>query len=354
MTHGKKLLLLLPVLLVLATLFLVVKTFAQTPAGYDVTVSPIFFDLSTTPGTSVGSTIKIRNNTGNPLPIKLGVQRLSGDLSGNLSLKADKNDYTLNWVSFSQDTFVAKPLEWTEIPFTINVPKDAAYGYYWTITFTQDKTSPLSRSGVTLTGAAAVPILLNVQKPGAKMQGKLVKFSTDSNFYEYPPIKFAIDFSNTGNVHFRPRGSIFVKDWLGRQLAVLDVNPGQGAILPNAGRIFENSWDDGFITVEPKTVYGQPKLDKNGKQETQLNIRWDKILDLRIGRYTATTLLVVSTPQRDVPYESEVSFFVFPWKVLLGTILFVAFAGVGFYSTFKNLIKRILRIFGIGKAEIKD
>src|ERR1035437_5953695 len=327
---------------------------AQTSSGYDVTVSPIFFDLSTTPGTSVGSVIKIRNNTNSPLPIKLGVQRLTGDLNGNLTLKADKNDYTLAWVTFKQDAFVAKPLVWTEIPFTINVPKEAAYGYYWTITFTQDKTSPLSKSGVSLTGAAAVPLLLNVVKPGAKMQGKLVNFSADSGIYEYPPIKFLINFSNTGNVHIRPHGSIFVKDWLGRQLAVLDVNPGQGAILPNAARIFNAVWDDSFITVEPKTTYGQPKLDKNGKPETQLNIRWDKILDLRIGRYTATTLLVVSTPQRDVPYEAATSFWIFPWKVVLGTLLVVAFAGLGFYNTLKGFARRVAKLFGFGTTETKE
>jgi hypothetical protein len=190
-----------------------------------------------------------------------------------------------------------------------------------------------------------------VQKAGAKMQGKLVSFTTDAGFYEYPPIKFLVNFSNIGNVHIRPQGSIFIKDSLGRQLAILNVNPGLGAVLPSAARIFDATWDDSFITVEPKTNYGQPKLDKNGKPETQLSIRWDKILDLRIGKYTATTLLVVSTPQRDVPYEAETSFWIFPWKVVLIAIAFVAFAGVGFYNTFKGFIKRALRIFGIGRKE---
>jgi hypothetical protein len=345
MNYGKKLLLLPLFLTLVVSSLIIVRVFAQTPAGYDVTISPIFFDLSADPGSAITNKIRFRNNTTNPLPIKLGVQKISADLNGNITLNTDKNDTSLAWITFSEDSFVAKPLEWTEIPFTINIPKDAAYGYYWTITFNQDKTSPLSRSGVSLTGAAAVPVLLNVNKPGAKIQGKLNSFLTDANFYEYPPVKFSINFINTGNVHIRPKGSIFIKDWLGRQLAILNVNPEQSAILPNSQRSFQSAWDEGFITVEPKLQYGQPKLDKNGKPETELKIRWDKILDLRIGRYTATMLMVLSTPQRDIPYQAETSFFVFPWKVILIALVFVLFAGVGFYSTFRNFAKRIIGIF---------
>ena len=354
MNHGKKLLL-LPFILTLVVLsFAVCKSFAQTPTNYDVTISPIFFDLSADPGSTVTNKIRLRNNTNYPLAIKLGVEKISADLNGNITLKTDSSDTTLGWITFQNPTFVAQPLEWTDIPFSINIPKDAAYGYYWTITFAQDKTSPLSRSGVSLTGAAAVPILLDVQKAGAKIQGKLTKFSTDSNFYEFPPVNFQVNFVNSGNVHIRPKGSIFIKDWLGRQLAVLNVNPEQSAVLPNSERSFQSNWDDGFITVEPKTEYGQPKLDKNGKPETELKINWSKILDLRIGRYAATTLLVVSTPQRDIPYSAETSFWIFPWKVVLLILAVVVFAGIGFYNTIKNFVRRIMRLLGFGKKEAQE
>jgi hypothetical protein len=348
MKYGNKKLFLPLLFIVLAISLLLVlaaKSLAQSPSSYDVTVSPIFFDLITDPGGTIADKVRVRNNTSSPIPIKLGLEKLTGDINGNLALKQDKNDYTLSWVKFSQNTFVAKPLEWTEIPFTVNVPKDAAFGYYWAITFTQDVTSPLAKTGVSLTGAAGVPILLNVRKEGAVTKGKLVSLSVGPNFYEYLPVKFLIKFENTGNIHIRPHGNIFVKDWLGRQLAMLDVNQGQGAILPSAARVFDTTWDDSFITIEPKMELGQPKLGKNGKVETSLKIRWDKLLDLRIGRYTATALLVVSSPTRDIPYEAQVSFFVFPWKIVIGVILFVVFAGIGFYSTLKKSVRKILGIF---------
>jgi len=355
MKYGKKRLFLPLTVLALLILFpLSIKLFAQSTNNYDVTISPIFFDLSADPNTNITSKIKIRNNTTSPIPLKLGVQKLSGDTNGNLNLKQDQNDYTLSWIKFSQDSIVAKPLEWTEIPFTVEVPKDAAYGYYWTITFTQDKTSPLARTGVNLTGSAGVPILLNVRKAGAITQGKLASFNSDSSFYEYLPVKFITKFLNTGNVHIRPVGNIFIKDFLGREIEVLHVNNEQGTVLPNSARIFESKWNNGFVTVEPKMVDGEPKVDKNGRAETKLNFKFDKILDFRIGRYTATNLMIVTGANKDFTFQSETSFWVFPWKIIIGIIIFIAFAGIGFYNTIKNFILKILRIFGIKKKKEEE
>jgi hypothetical protein len=349
--YGKKKLLLLILLLSFVSFgFVLTKTHAQAQS-YDVTVSPVFFDLNSNPGEKLTNKIKIRNNTTSSIPIMLSVSKLSGDLNGNLTLSKDKNDYTLSWIKFDNNSIVLKPLEWTEIPFEIDIPKDAAYGYYWTIAFTQDNANPLSKSGVSLTGAAAVPILLDVKKPGAKMQGKVTKFSPDNGLYEYPPIKLALTFENTGNVHVRPHGNIFIKDIFGRQVGLLELNSGQGTVLPNSTRTFEASWDDGFITREIKTIGGQPKLDRSGKPETELKIKWEKILDLRIGTYTATGIIVISTDTKDIPFEVHANFFVFPWKVIIIAILFIIFAGIGFYSSLRGLAKKLLSLFGIGKKE---
>ncbi len=351
MKHGKKFLL-LPLIFLGLFLLTATSSFAQsTPSNYDVTVSPVFFDLTANPGDSLSNKIRFRNNTTSPLPIKITVEKMTGDTNGDLTLRDDKNDASLSWIKFSEQTFVAKPLEWTDVPFIINVPKDAAYGYYFAVSFTQDNSSPIKRTGATITGAAAVPILLDVKKAGAKIAGNLNSFTADSGFYEYPPVKLSAIFENTGNVHIRPTGNVFIKDWLGRQIAVLDLNPNQGAILPDVKKSLEATWSDGFITVEPKMDNGQTVLDKNGKPETQLKFHFDKILDLRIGRYTATALVVLSTNTKDIPFEMQTSFWIFPWKVILGAMLFIVFAGIGFYSTFKNLARKIMGVFGFGRKE---
>jgi hypothetical protein len=315
------------IVLVLASCFLILASrfsHAQTSASnYDVTVSPVFFDLTANPDTTLTEKIKIRNNTTSPIPIKLSVSKLTGDINGNLTIKQDPNDTSLTWVKFDNIFVILKPLEWTEIPFKIDVPKEAAYGYYLTISFTQDNSSPLTRSGATITGAAAVPILLNIRKPGAKAEGKMIEFTTSNFINEYLPIDFTIKVQNTGNIHIKPHGNVFISNGVNKNIAVLDVNEGLGSILPQAARVFKASWAEGFAAMQPIIVSGQPKLDRSGKPEMHLVLNWNKLTDFRIGKYDANVLLVFDNGTRDIPLEAKLSFWVIPYKLILGMIIFV-------------------------------
>jgi hypothetical protein len=343
MKYGKKLLL-LPALIVLATFFLAPKIYAQqTAPAYDVTVSPIFLDLSANPGDTITTKVRIRNNTTSPIPVKVGVEKLTGDLNGNLSLQQAKNDYTLSWFKFDNTSVTTAPLEWTDVPFTINIPKDAAYGYYWTITFTQDTSGTNAKSGVALTGAAGVPVLLKVNKAGAKAEAQLSQFSINNFITEYLPADFTIKVENTGNVHIKPHGSIFISDGRSKDLAVLDVNPGLGNIIPNSARIFSASWADGFIVRQPVIENGQPKVDKNGNPVETLQINWNKLTNFRIGRYTANLLLVYDNGTRDVPMQSTITFWILPWKVILGMLATVVIVFFVVRFLLKAYINREIR-----------
>lgn len=322
MNYGRKKLLLPLILLGLATfLFGLNKVLAQTPSNYDVTVSPVFFDFSSNPEGTISDKIRIRNNTTSPLPIKLGVQKLTGDENGDLTLREDDADTSLSWIKFKENTIVAKPLEWTDVFFTITIPKEAAYGYYYAITFTQDDTSPLSQTGAKITGAAAVPILLNVRKEGAKAEAKILEFSTKSFISEYLPADFTVKLENTGNIHVRPRGNIFISGGQGKDIAILDVNGSLANVIPNTKRDFKASWSDGFLVKEPVMEDGQTKLDKNGKAIEKLTINWNKLTSFRMGKYTANLLLVFDNGKRDVSLESTVSFWVIPYKAIIVMVI---------------------------------
>jgi len=175
-------------LLILAFVAPAARAQSPTQSNYDVTVSPVFFDLTANPGDSLSNKIRFRNNTTSPLPIKITVEKMTGDVNGDLTLREDNSDTSLSWVKFSQQTFVANPLEWTDVPFAIDIPKDAAYGYYFAVSFTQDNNSPIKRTGATITGAAAVPILLDVKKAGAKADAKIIEFKADNYVSEYLPV----------------------------------------------------------------------------------------------------------------------------------------------------------------------
>jgi hypothetical protein len=176
---------------------------------------------------------------------------------------------------------------------------------------------------VALTGAAGIPVLLKVNKAGAKAEAKLSQFSIKDFITEYLPADFTIKVENTGNVHIKPHGSIFISDGRSKDLAVLDVNPGLGNIIPNSARIFNTSWADGFIVRQPIIENGQPKVDKNGNPVETLRINWNKLTSFRIGRYTANLLLVYDNGTRDVPMQSTITFWILPWKVILGMMITV-------------------------------
>lgn len=323
MKHERKKLLLLTIIIAgfVSSIF-AIKSFAQTPLNYDVTVSPVFFDLSSNPGGEISEKIRIRNNTSSPIPIKLEVKKLTGDVNGDLTLRNTSDDNSLSWISFANgSTLVAKPLEWTDVPFTINIPKSAAYGYYFAISFTADSNSPFAKTGARITGAAAVPILLNVRKEGAKAEAKIVDFSTNLPVYEYLPVDFNVTLENTGNIHVLPHGNIFLSDGSNKDLAALSVNPNAGNIIPNTKRTFNVSWSDGFIVKEPVIEGGQVKLDKNGNPVESIQINWDKLTSFRIGKYTANLILVFDNGTKDVSLQSTISFWVFPWKALLVILL---------------------------------
>ena len=290
MNYGQKKILLPFFLLGLGVLLLiktVVSAQSPTPSNYDLTVSPVFFDLSSNPGNTVSDKIRIRNNTNSPLPIKLEVKRLTGDVNGDLTLRNDNSDNSLSWIKFSQNTIVAKPLEWTDIPFSIDIPKDAAYGYYFAVTFAQDNTNPIAKTGARITGAAAVPILLNIRKAGAKADAEILDFSVNTAVSEYLPIDFTIRLENTGNIHVKPHGNIFISDGGGKDIAILNVNDSLANIIPGTKRSFNASWNDGFLVNDPVIEDGQVKLDKSGKPIKKLTINWNKLTSFRIGKYTA-------------------------------------------------------------------
>lgn len=344
MKHDKKKLFLLTLFLGFVTFILTSFSLAQSPtANYDVTVSPVFFDLASTPQSTITDKVRIRNNTTSPLALKLGVQRLTGDNNGDLTLREDDNDQSLSWIKFNQDSIVAKPLEWTDVPFTITIPQEAAYGYYYAITFTQDNNSPLTQTGAKITGAAAVPILLNVRKEGAKSEAKILSFSTNSYINEYLPVDFEVKVENVGNVHVRPRGNIFISEGLNKDVAILDVNPGSANVIPDTKKTFITSWTDGFLVKEKIIEDGQVKLAKNGKPVEKIKINWNKLTSFRIGKYTANLLLVFDNGKRDVSLESQVSFWVIPYKFIILMIISLIILTLVIRFLLKSYINREIR-----------
>ena len=107
-------------------------------------------------------------------------------------------------------------------------------------------------------------------------------------------------------------------------ISVLPVNEAAGYIIPGSERSLTSSWSDGF-PLSVKTDAG-----------TGTKWDWGRLQDFRFGRYTAKLVAVYDDGERDVPIEAVVSFWVIPWRIILGTLLVLGFVLVGIVTTLKK------------------
>lgn len=316
----------------------------QSPQPLDVTVSPIFFDFNIKPGEVVTDKIRLRNNTDRPLELTVAIEKIGPDDSGIVSIhEPTAADEYLNWLKIDQTQIIVPAREWYDVPFTLTIPTEAAFGYYYSVAFRQEAIIAGPNNTNKISGAAAVPILLNVNKDGAIAQSQIVEFETKHFINEYLPVDFEVKVNNSGNVHLRPHGNIFISGQGTKDLAILDVNSNLSALLPNAIRNYQASWNDGFLVWETVMDGEDPKLDKNGNPQKALKIHWDKLTHFRFGPYTANLLLVYDDGQRDVLVEAQTSFWVIPYTLI--AICLVGLLVIGFSIRFmlKYYIRRELR-----------
>ncbi len=319
---------------------------AQTDAGLRLVTSPLPVTLSGEPGTSVTTDLKIKNGGTETETLKVSIMKFRAyEDSGKPALmEREPGDTFFDWVHFSEPTFTLAPNEWKTVTATIDIPQEAAFGYYYAFVFSRaGEEVPSQEKETTLVGGTAVLVLLDVSVPNAKREVELAEFSLDRSWYEFLPVTFTVRLKNTGNVHVAPRGNIFIDQGDHHDVALLEVNREKGNILPDSNRTFEASWDDGFPVYTNKIVDGKTVLDEEGKAEQELSWNWNNAAKLRFGKYTAKMLLIYDDGQRDIPLESEVSFWVIPWRLIGGVVVIALFALLGIRSTLKSLWQKIMK-----------
>jgi hypothetical protein len=293
---------------------------AQTSIqAISLSVYPSSFDLHAKPGDTVNDKFRVKNNTNQTLQLMVMTKKLVTDPNSGQPVPIDptKEDTYISWVKFDKPDFTALPQEWTDIPFTITIPKDSAFGYYYVFEIKQQDEIKPSGNGAVVQGRVSIAALLTVDNAKTTAVAKMVDFKPQSMVNEYLPVTFEATIQNTGNVHVRPRGNIFIRGLGDKDLATIEVNETHGAVLPNGKRTYTADWRDGFLVNEPVMEDGKQKTDSNGKPVTHLVVNWNKLTDFRFGKYTATLFLVYDTGKRDETLEATTSFWVIPWKALL-------------------------------------
>jgi len=310
----------------LLTGFLVIGLLGSSPvsAALDITVSPVFLNFSPNPGETITDKVTLHNNTGSPVVLDISINKMTVNDRGDIvPEEISSTDSASKWFKLNSSKLTAPALEWVDIPVTIKVPADAAYGNYFAIVFSAQADKALS--GASVQGNVLIPVLLNVKKEGAIAKADISNFSVKNFVTEYLPVEFNISVKNSGNIHLAPRGNIFIRGSGTKDLAILEVNPAKGNILPNSARDFSVSWKDGFVT-------------KNADGKLEFN--WNKLTSFRLGKYTAYSFLVYDDGVRDVPIESTITFWVFPYTafaILAGSLILVL---IILNLSFKSMVKK--------------
>jgi hypothetical protein len=321
------------------------KVLAADPS-LNLVTSPLPINLVTTPGATVSAQLKIKNGGEQPETLTIGLMKFSafGDEGKPKLLDREKGDDYFDWIKFSENDFTLNPGEWKTITATIDVPKSAAFGYYYAVTFSRkNEEVPGGPRSTKVIGATAVLVLLEVRVPNAVRNIEVLDFSTPQKIYEFLPVNFTIKLKNSGNVHVVPKGNIFI-DRFGdkKDTSILNVNDLQGNILPDSNRIFDSQWADGFpMYVQQANSDGSVMTDKLGKPITKLNWDFSQVPKLRWGKYTANLLLVYDDGTKDVPIEGTLSFWVIPWRILGVGLVISGLVLLGLYSLVKGPIKKI-------------
>jgi len=301
---------------------------ASTSKGISLTTSPVSTDLTGKPGSSVSTTLQVMNNSSIPLNITLQLDtfKASGTSGQAQIIAPSSGDDFINWVTFSNQSFLAEPGVWTPVQMTINIPSYAGLGYYYAVLFKPSIPNASSKLTETLKSSNAILVLLNAESSNEHPQVKVTSFTSKDKIYEYLPASFSVNVYNNGNIYLPPTGDIYVSRTsnFNKILDAIPINTAQGNVLPGSSRVYSVQWTDGFPVFVPKTLAGQPVTNKQGQAIDQLKWDFSQSHKFRFGKYYAKMVLVYNNGTQDVPITATVSFWVIPWKLIILLILFVA------------------------------
>ncbi|HSX37174.1 MAG TPA: hypothetical protein VLG13_03640 [Patescibacteria group bacterium] len=316
-------------------------------ADFNLTASPLPIDLSVKPGGAVSTPLKVQNTGSQTVRVKVTLMKFKANgTSGKPEiLDLTPLDTYIDWVSFSETSFQAEPNVWHTITMTIRAPKEAAFGYYYAVVFSESDTNQTLTSSQhnIVHGAVSSLVLLDVNAPGEKRTLTVKSYVSARKIYEFLPADFTVVVHNSGNVHAVPSGDIFISRDKKNDIAHMAINASGGNILPGTDRLFTASWSDGFPSYQTKRVNGQILSDKSGKPMRVLS--WDglNLSKLRIGHYYAHLLLTYNDGTRDIPVEGDLSFWVIPWRLIIFAILIPTVPALSVYLFMRWRNKRKYR-----------
>lgn len=241
----------LPMIIGICTVSNPTTSFAQSSgAAQGIQLSPSMIELNAQKGGSYTLTVEVTNVTAGDLNYRVMINDFAAkDESGvpkilyssNLPSQISVRTWISSVPSFQLHSRAAK-----KVTFKVLVPKDAEPGGHYGVLDFSGADTQIKSTGVGLTASAGTLLLVKVAGD-IKERALIDSFYSASsgraaNFFESSPVEFVTRIKNFGNIHFRPFGSIELKDTFGSVVANLPVNETRSNVLPVSVRRFENKY----------------------------------------------------------------------------------------------------------------
>lgn len=308
-------------------------------AGLALEVSPSPIILTLKPGETKTVDVRIFNAGANTETLKIVLQNFTTNKK-NSQVNLDDNlpPEVNDWIRFAKPVFTVKAGERVSQQVSISVPESAGFSYNFAMVISRQTPVKAPAGQSTVVGSVAIFTLLNVDRPGAVKKLTVDSFVSAKKYYEYLPAELTLKLSNKGNSLILPAGNAFIQRSANSNepISVLPINPASLYLLPGVTRDYQIKWDDGL----PRYVTQATAANAPVERKLEWNWRDSKV---RIGKYIARTVVVYNDGQRDVPVEAQVSFWVIPWKIILGAIFALLLLLVGVFAILRFIFKVLKR-----------
>ncbi|MFZ5391770.1 MAG: hypothetical protein ACOZAR_01075 [Patescibacteria group bacterium] len=230
-------------------------------------INPVLFDeLTGNPGEQLSIVETIKNPSSKPMLLEISIQNFlpkEGNSDGVPEMTDKNTDYAMkDWISFDPPQIVLEPASQKEIKFHLSIPPDAkAGGRYAALTFmTKNSDQNSDPNKLAVQSGIGSLVLLRVNGSELSESGSVEKFYSSIN-KNTNNIELILEFSNTGNVHFKPFGAITVYDAKNNIIAEIDLDIEN--VLPGSTRKITTNWqykyslDRGQYRAELNGYFGQ-------------------------------------------------------------------------------------------------
>lgn len=271
-----------------------------------LTLSPIRFELSGDPGSTINEQITLTNETQGVVTYYSSFTNFEAQgETGNPNF-VDPVDGLGTWMK-TDESITLEPGNTKTIPLTINIPANAEPGGHFAVVFFG--TLPKAENGQVGIGAnTGVLVLLSVNgdvKEGGGLAGFKVK--NDQFWFNTLPVSFEYRFRNDGNDRIKPEGDIRILNSFFIKSKTLDGNPVDGNILPNSTRKFDATWVN-----HARSADYVPNPSFFTRYTDDVVYQWK---NFAFGFYTAKINLSYGT--KGMTASGSDTFFVFPWQLLI-------------------------------------